>query len=153
MSGVIYDEFGDEVLDDDIVPDRGKVIVPALLMDHARRFGDGGVPKIHDGLGGTATLGHRPGYAFPVTTPLQDGQREDMLQRRKEMLSEAWRNPRPAPVLDDESVDDAVPSFRPRWSRWPQQELQQRQTLPSGTSSQALHERRKKWLSEAWRRR
>jgi hypothetical protein len=90
MSDDELDELLREIDEERVVPSGMGIRVPLMHMDH-RTVGSG---VLHDGMGNPA--GFKPGFAFATTTPLQDGQREDMLQRCKEMLSEAWRNPRPA---------------------------------------------------------
>jgi hypothetical protein len=158
-SSVVVDRFGRviELDEGEEIPDGHRVVVSATFMDSgmataARLVRDSALPRIHDGLGGTATLGHRPGYAFLDLSPREQGAREDLLQRHKEQLAQAWRNPTPQPVADDESVDDAR---RKRRSRWAQLEFAQRTSgqprRPPARTSDDAYAQRKAALASAWK--
>jgi hypothetical protein len=152
----IFDVHGRPLDDDEtVVPPGGFVRVELPWMDGmARRAaqafaaldGDGGLPRIHDGMGNPA--GFRPGYAFVDRTPADQGMYEDMRVKFAARLSEAWRRPQPAPV-DDQS-DDAVPTFKrgKRQMRFARNELRGRQG--SMTPDQA-YEAHKLALASAWR--
>jgi hypothetical protein len=71
------------------------------------------------------------------------------LQRHKETLAEAWRNPTPQPVeADDKSVDDAR---RKRRLRWAQLEFAQRTRLPPARTSDEAYQQSKAALASAWK--
>jgi hypothetical protein len=106
-------------------------------------------PRIHDGFGGVATLGHRAGFAFINRTPQEEGEYEDMLLRQRNELAERWRSPTPQPVVD-ESVEDAGKRKR-GWPRWEaMQRAVQGGSTTAGGEAWARHRRA---LGEMWRRR
>jgi hypothetical protein len=158
-SFVVVDRYGREVdvdPDDPVVPPGCILRVSPLFMDAMQQraaaafaevgsFGDSSVPtpRLHDGMGSTVWPGHRPGYAFLDRTPAEQGMYEDTLQRRKEMLREAWRTP-------PREHDDAVPTFRrgKRQMAFARNELRGRQG--SMTPDQA-YEAHKLALASAWR--
>jgi hypothetical protein len=90
MGREIYDKDGN-LLDDEICPDGGKVVVSMPFMDHAlwRAFADSGEkPLVHDGMGNPA--GFRAGYAFCDEF---DCIRAEAYHGFKRRLADAWRLP------------------------------------------------------------
>lgn len=107
----LYDEKGRKVASGTMVPDGGKLRVPALMMDAAgpditaitrAAMGDAERPQ--------AAM-HRPGSA--ALTDVDRAAREQALAARDARLVSAWKNPRPLDTAGTEKPAPTTPAGDP----------------------------------------
>lgn len=103
---MIFDKEGRQIADDDqrkIVPDGGYLRVRMNVMDGRSRAVD---EIVQDGLVPKVPVGTR-------TLPMSDSERErraQMRAQRDEHLTNAWKNPEPTPVEQEQAHVDSVTS-------------------------------------------
>jgi hypothetical protein len=122
------DDFGvDDDDDEAVLRSGGRVRVPLVVMDDARRFDDG---VVRDAAGVVA--GHRPGFLLSASTNADRRRAEEAWQRRGRELRDAWRGP-------DNRADN-------RGDRGREMTLDEAREA----AVEAWH-RRGEWLRNAWR--
>ena len=120
---IIIDAHGN-VIEDDIVPDGGRISVALRFMDHLPPEAQRALPQLHEGMTGPPSgaardgqgfvRGHRPGFADVEHGVYTYGEESPAAKARKkwlERLGEAWRWPAP-PLMP--LTHDAQPKPAPK---------------------------------------
>jgi len=119
---IIIDAHGN-VIEDDIVPDGGRISVALRFMDHLPPEAQRALQQLHEGMTGPPSgaardgqgfvRGHRPGFADVEHGVYTAGEESPAAKARKawlKRLGEAWRYPPPKLMpLHDRQPDNSKP--------------------------------------------